>query len=213
MVVVSHHYRFVFLKTLKTAGTSIEVCLSRVLPDTDSLSPIRPFVEGHVARNYEIEGKGMLFNHMTHSQISDLMGDHISDYYFWCVERHPLDKCLSHYAMLKNSPNHNRGNQSLTWEEYVLRGDFPVDLMKWSDGKRVLVDKVLDYRKIEDEIPDLLKSVFDISSFTLDLRAKSGFRIEGIPALEEITSEQRGIIMGAFAKSNALLKSCGLSFE
>ena len=53
MVVVSHAYKFVFIKTNKTGGTAIETCLSNILPETDIFSPIFPEEDGHKARNYK----------------------------------------------------------------------------------------------------------------------------------------------------------------
>lgn len=39
-MIVSHRYRFIFLKTRKTAGTSIEVALSRLMGEADIITPI-----------------------------------------------------------------------------------------------------------------------------------------------------------------------------
>ena len=51
-MVISHKYRFIFIKTRKTAGTSLEVFLSRICTPNDVLTPINPPVQTHKARNY-----------------------------------------------------------------------------------------------------------------------------------------------------------------
>ena len=51
-MIVSHEHRFVFVKTRKTAGTSIEVFLSKLAGEDAIVSPIRPAIEGHRPRNY-----------------------------------------------------------------------------------------------------------------------------------------------------------------
>jgi hypothetical protein len=39
-MIVSHKYKFIFLKTKKTAGTSIEISLSRYCDEDDIITPL-----------------------------------------------------------------------------------------------------------------------------------------------------------------------------
>lgn len=212
LVVVSHCHKFIFLKTTKTAGTSIEVCLSPILPPSDSLSPIYPPVSGHDPRNYNLHDKA-LYNHMPFSELVALLGESIHGYRSWCVERHPLDKCLSHYAMLKNSPYHNPTGHSLSWDEYIKNKNFPVDLLKWSDGENIHADKIFDYDKIHLEIPDFLQHEFGIPNFRLNARVKSGFRSKDIPRRNDIGEAHKRVIMDAFLQSSLMLRKRGINFE
>ena len=52
-MVISHKHRFIFIKTAKTAGTSIEAFLSRHCGPEDVFTPTRPPVEGHEPRNWQ----------------------------------------------------------------------------------------------------------------------------------------------------------------
>jgi hypothetical protein len=212
MVVVSHAHKFIFIKTLKTAGTSVEACLSKCLPVTDSLSPVEPPVDCHFPRNWRLPNGNYLYNHMPISEVMEIYGSKISDYSSWCIERHPIDKCISHYAMLANSPEHNKGNELLSWSDYVERRKFPIDTGKWSIDGSVIVGTVFDYRLISTQVPNYLKLKFGLSGFSLDVRAKSGFRTGRVPLAEEVTAGQREVIMKAFEFSNVLLSSKGLNF-
>jgi len=52
-VIVSHEHRFVFLKTRKTAGTSVEVFLSPLAGPDAIVTPVAPAESGHLPRNSE----------------------------------------------------------------------------------------------------------------------------------------------------------------
>jgi hypothetical protein len=51
-MIVSHKHRFIFVKTRKTAGTSIEVALSQIAGDDAIVTPIDPPEPRHDPRNY-----------------------------------------------------------------------------------------------------------------------------------------------------------------
>ena len=41
-MIISHDYKFIFLKNRKTAGTSIEIALSKFCGPNDVITPISP---------------------------------------------------------------------------------------------------------------------------------------------------------------------------
>jgi hypothetical protein len=179
-MIVSHKHKFIFIKTVKTAGTSVEIELNRVLGSDDIATPIIPAVYGHKPQNHLYKKFRVLprrmKNHMRAVEVLDSIGREVFESYFvFCIEREPIDKCLSHYSMLKNSPMHNRGNKSLTIDSYIERGKFPVDTPKYIDGAgNLIVHKILRYENIADE----LQEIGNMLGFNVDLKskAKSGFR-------------------------------------
>jgi len=208
-MIVSHKYKFIFIKTLKTAGTSIEVDLNKVLGENDIATPIYPAVEGHKAQNYVIKNKFFgsveCTNHMTARDVRKVVGNSIWDEYFkFCVEREPVNKVISHYSMLVKSPYHNKQTKDLSFNDYMNRRKFPIDTPKYTDQNGLLiVDKILKYEDLDKE----LMSVASHLGFNIELltKAKSGFRLD-----LQISKEHLEIIYEAFASSN---RFTGYSFS
>ncbi|UOQ84351.1 hypothetical protein [Gracilibacillus salinarum] len=88
-MIISHKHKFIFIKTRKTAGTSIEISLSRYCGDQDIITPISPKDEkirkklGKQPQHYH-----KLYNHMRAQQIKKFVGEEIwKDYYTFCFDR------------------------------------------------------------------------------------------------------------------------------
>lgn len=139
-MIISHRHRFIFIKTRKTAGTSLEIYLSQFCNGDDVVTPIKPHVEPHRARNHH-----GLWNPLPECQqggcvsaLIDLMRmrryyNHIpavsararipraiwSSYFKFCVERNPWDKTLSHYHII----NSRRGG-GLSLDSYLTEGNY-----------------------------------------------------------------------------------------
>lgn len=52
-MIVSHEHKFIFIKTRKTAGTSIEVALSAIAGEDAIVTPVTPPEPGHMPRNWQ----------------------------------------------------------------------------------------------------------------------------------------------------------------
>jgi hypothetical protein len=200
-MIVSHKYKFIFIKTVKTAGTSIEVDLKKVLGETDIATPIYPAVEGHKAQNHVVKNKFFgsteYRNHMTAREVRKVVGNPIWDDYFkFCVEREPVSKVISHYSMLVKSPYHNQKTKDLSFDDYMDRRKFPIDTAKYTDKNGLLiVDKILKY---EDLDKDLIAVASQLGfNMKLSTKAKSGLRLD-----LQISKEHSEIIYEAFSSSN-----------
>ena len=145
-MLLSHKYKFIFIKTKKTAGTSVEIELNKIMSDEDIVTPIKPPHSNHFPRNY-IFGKKKLFNHINATDIKQIIPSSIFNNYFkFCIEREPVEKCLSDFFMYKNSPYHNFKYLNYTWENYLNKAIFPIDTKKYTDHKNNLcVDKIIKY--------------------------------------------------------------------
>ena len=106
-MILSHKYRFIFLKTAKTAGSSIEAALAPVCGPDDiitgnernllrrnyqlGLGKLGLHVPGEISRRLpEVSG---FYPHMPGRQVRRLVDREIWDNYFkFAVERNPWDR-------------------------------------------------------------------------------------------------------------------------
>lgn len=230
-MILSHKHRFIFIKTVKTAGTSIEVFLSKRCGPQDIVTPIVPPIEGHQPRNYEgfinpipeiVDRPGKLFsalrhtitsctkfyNHMPAREVKNRVPIHIWNGYFkFCVERNPWDKVLSHYHM-----HVAREGGSLSFDDYLARRRFPINYFRYTDrsGRNVVVDRIVRYENLLAQLGEVFSQLNIPFDGTLGVAAKSEYRADRRPYQEVFNEAQRRIVENAFAKEIQLY---GYRFE
>ena len=175
-MIASHAHRFVFIKTRKTAGTSLEIALSRHCGPTDVVTRISPEDEelraaagGVGPQNDETDPSS--YAHMGARRVIEVIGRETWDAYFtFAVERNPYDVVASSYRYSARKPTFTK-----TFAEFV-RTPRRLDRLALNErlyrlGGRVVVDRVYRYE-------DLPAAVADISGrlgIALDLpHAKQG---------------------------------------
>jgi hypothetical protein len=197
-MIISHKYRFIFVKTLKTAGTSIEVFLSQHCGPLDVVTPILPHVEPHVARNHD-----GYFNHMPASEIRARVAPDVWRTYFkFCVERNPWDKTLSYYHMM----NFRQGG-GLTLDHFLAGNDFPINAPKYTeprDPERVIVDRVLRYERLFEDLGRVFRHLGIAFDGTLGVNAKSEYRTDRRPYREVYTPSQADRVGAVFTHERRL---------
>ena len=168
-MIISHKFRFIFIKTVKTAGTSIEVYLSPRCGEGDILTPISPPVEGHQPRNF-----GRYFNHFSAWGVRETVSPDVwASYFKFCVERNPWDKTISDFAMVQQ-----RSETDFSFDQYLESKRYckSWELYTDSDNKTLLVDRVLRYEKLNEELGDVFDQLGVPWSGHLDVYAKAGYR-------------------------------------
>lgn len=206
-MIISHKYQFIFLKTNKTAGTSIEIALSKFCGSDDIITPISSEDEAIRRRlgyqgqqNYLADG---FYNHISAKEIKTRIGKKVwQSYYKFCFERNPWDRIISLYYWC------NQSEPRPTLAEFI-RSDAPLLLKKKGyelytiDGK-IAVDKLCKFENISEELEQIRNKVGIPEKLELP-RAKSQFRTDKRSYAEILIDEDRDKIATLFRDEINLL--------
>lgn len=111
MVLVSHRYKFIFIKTKKTAGTSVE-CFFEKYCVNPSVRHVQTHKIKETVSKYGIIGSRVglnsnskfWINHLSAEKIKLGVGDKTFNNYFkFTVVRNPYDKIVSKYFFMKSN--------------------------------------------------------------------------------------------------------------
>jgi hypothetical protein len=201
-VIASHEHRAIFVKTRKTAGTSIELALSAVCGERDIITPLddtdeplRTAAGTRGPQHYQRREAGLVarlrgtaagaWNHMPASAVVRLVGQQTWDSYLtFAVERNPWDRAVSLYFF--------RGRKVEVMPPF---GEFlrsmPADRLSnfdlyAIDGK-IVVDRVLRYEQLDAELAAIWRQL-DVAPPVL-AKAKAGFRPAPSRDFREMYSE------------------------
>ena len=192
-MIISHEYKFIFIKTRETAGTSIETFLSQHCGADDIFTPITPCMAAHEPRSHE-----GFYNHMPAHEIRDQIGGEIwGEYFKFCVERNPWDKMLSFYYFVRAF--RYEGNPTL--DDFFELELSCVDWLLYTDPlhpQTLMVDKVLRYEALAVGLSEVFSSLGVPFNGSLGVNAKSEFRTNRRPYQEIFTAEQAKKIEAAF---------------
>ena len=116
-MIISHKYKFIFLKPAKTASTSVEIALAKHCGDEDVVTPLREFLsvyDGeayvHHARNYKEKG---YYHHINPDKIEKMVGPDMWNTYFkFTIVRNPWDLQISWLWWKIKKVKHKKGSLS-----------------------------------------------------------------------------------------------------
>lgn len=225
-MILSHKYRFIFLKTAKTAGTSIEIALSKHLGTDDIITPIsaqdekiRQRLGFRGPQNFRVpfrqhsirELPGALFlgrrkrfyNHMAAAEIRTLIGDEIwNSYYKFCFERNPFDRVISLYFWCHKSEPRPTLAEFLEGPEIHLLTQRGLDLYSDSAG-HVCVNRVGRYERLNEDLEEIRLAVGLPESLHLPM-AKAAHRKDRRHYSELLDSHCRRKIETLFSRELSL---------
>jgi len=199
-MILSHRHGFIFLKTAKTAGTSVEIALSRHAGSQDIITPISASDEnlrkewgGRGPQNYRLPLRSLtvrqlagmaltlrrpgFYNHMPAAAVRPLVGDTVWENSFrFCIERNPFDRVVSLYWWCHRREPRPSISEFLRSPQLQLLTKHGIEMYTDSSG-RILVDQILRYERLEEDLEAVRLKLGLPGKLTLP-RAKGGYRPE-----------------------------------
>jgi hypothetical protein len=198
-MIVSHQNRFIFLKTKKTASTSIELALSALCGPKDIITPLA-FAEDEVHRQgatpqnwircskradlARLIGTKLLrrpnhvdyYAHMHAECAKSYLGPKIWNSYFkFVVERNPWDRQVSLWQFKMGKA----GNRCVPFRQFLDSSQAVIPNSSiYMIGANLAVDYVVRYEHLQEDLDTVLDHLGTKSSLELP-RAKSRFRQVG----------------------------------
>ena len=206
-MIISNKHQFIFIKTRKTAGTSLELSLAKICGSQDVITPLGKRDESlrkelgiKPPQNYNISLSNynlldylkvavtlkprQFYNHNSAKRVKQYTKKEKWDsYYKFCFDRNPWDKVISSYWFV------TRGRVSV--EEYILSGEAKKNASNYhlySSTGHILVDKVYRYEDLSQVLSELGVR-FDLDKSMELPKAKGNIRKDKRPYEQVLSNE------------------------
>ncbi len=166
-MIISHARKFIFVKTKKTAGTSLEIALSRACEPGDIITDLseRQMAQFRDDKINSIVAHKPRFRMQQPNKIRDFMykehsnifhafmvfKEQLKEYTIITVERNPWEKVISQYYYQLNS----RFGEELPFKQFVLGGQFVTDFVLYSMRGIPVFDYCLRQEHLEEDLEQL----------------------------------------------------------
>lgn len=221
-MIISHKYRFIFIKTEKTAGTSVEIGLTKFLGAEDVITPISPedeklradlgyrgpqnhfvpfgkYTGGDWARMLRHRKRLAFYNHVPAQFIRQYLGEERwKSYYKFTFERNPWDKAVSLYFWEHQAPPRP------TISEFIESGGLHRirGFELYAINGQIAVDRVCKYERLDDELGEIASQLGLPEKPSL-VRAKSTQRTDKRSYRDVLNGQDRDQIAKVFAREIA----------
>lgn len=208
-MIISHKHRFIFLKTKKTAGTSLEIALSKICGEEDIITPISPEDESirtalgyRGPQNYMVRGIQRFYNHCPARFVRIIVGERVwSSYFKFCFERNPWDKVISWYFWEhQTEPRPSLSSFIQSGQAGLVGGPGGFDL--YAVGGLIAVDRVCLYENLDAEL-ERIRSELHLPQLPTLPKAKSRFRRDPRHWREIFNAEDRDAVAKLFYREIA----------
>jgi len=195
-MIASFSNNFIFLKTRKTAGTSVEIILSTWCSGGDLCAPIsrldevtRAELGGHPST--AVFNGHRFFNHMPASTVRRLLPDLWNTAFKFTVERHPYEKLVSRaYWNIARRGGEPQAEFAGEVDRVLTDRSMYIDRPIYMIDEKIVVDEVVMYDQVMERLGELAVK-FGKEMPPRIPRAKGQHRADPRPASELLSEAQK----------------------
>lgn len=203
-MIICQEHKLVFVKTKKTAGSSIEIALGRLLMPGDFATPLSPnsetlrpgkraIVKASVARLRE-RSNGTVrarYSHLGFQVAKDFLEDEIEGCLSFAVERNPWDKAVSAFYFWMLRRGREVKDPKGMFEDFCLSETLATfsDRAMYADDSGFIVDQVLQYDSLAVAFKALMKKTGAKEAKLDGINANGGIKPK-VKKLEEFYGDQ-----------------------
>jgi len=185
-MIINHKYKFIFIKSFKTAGTSTEIALSKFCDKNDIITPIikedeliRTKLNYAGAQNYE----GM-DEHMSASNIKKKIDSNIFNNYFKFINiRNPFEQIISAFYFHNESKKNDKKFLFFRKKPKKFNVFFKIKAQNifedafngYTENDKVIVDYFIRFENLKKDltkVSELLKLPENLHDVFKDIKAK-----------------------------------------
>ena len=181
-MLVSHSNEFIFVKTKKTAGSTVESIIVENFFDVNQDWCTGSKIDGTPRIGIGPKLPNQPDGHKPWHMIRDIVGhDTWSSYYTFTVERNPWEKAVSEYFWKTEREPDFKGVPFDYFVDNMLGSWYaaPMDWALYADDSGLQVDQVIQYSELADSLVSLFNDKFGLTltkEMVTGTRKKSGFR-------------------------------------
>ena len=234
-MIISHSHKFIFIKSFKTAGTSLESILSNVCSGDDIVTPLNDFKHNrtetgefiHKAMNYEEFSKLGLKNlqHADAKVIKENVSREVWEGYFkFSIARNPWDRAVSFFFWeMRQDPRikpekkfyHHLGipfdeigQLRELFANFLNSGDWPSNDPFYVMNGKLCVDYIIRYENLQNDFSEVCRRI-GIPEMPLP-RLKGGIRSNKYHYTDYYNDETKELVAQRHANDIRLF---GYTFE
>ena len=210
-MIISHSHKFIFIKSEKTAGTSVEAALSKHCTANDMVTPLGDYWFNRDERGEWIHSamnSEGFFQHDSAAEVKRKVPPEVwSEYFKFSITRNPWDRVVSHFSWeARNKPElrpapkwHHR--LGLPFDEFreaaklfrqYVKCDWKTNDRFYIERNAVCVDFVIRYERLTEDLAEVCRRA-GLPAVTLP-HLKAGLRKGGHAYTEYYDEASKAIV-------------------